>query len=143
MPRLFVFAALVLCAACAPPPDARCQALCVVGQPAIAGVGDVCSAASTDTCAGACMAHISEQSTLCASCLLERAAFEPPASSSSGDYCDNNTCTTTGRAGSCDYPQGDEAARQACLRQVTPLREVACTPTFRPVVECAAVCGTP
>jgi hypothetical protein len=56
------------------------------------------------------------------------------------DYCDSQTCTMTGRTGTCTYPYGNQQAREACLRQVDPGREVACEAGFRSVTECATVC---
>jgi len=122
--------------------DPRCETLCVIQEPSLSGAYDICSQASADRCKQDCDAHIKDVTSTCASCLLEQATFSVPPVSSSGDVCNAGTCTTTGRAGSCDYPQGNDAARDDCIRQVSPRREVECTPTYRPVSECNSTCLT-
>lgn len=122
--------------------DPRCESLCAVQEPSLAGAHDICSQASADRCKADCNARISGVTSLCATCLLEKAEFRVPPTSSSGDSCVSGTCTTTGRAGSCDYPEGDTSAREACIRQVSPRREIECTAAYRPVDECASTCTT-
>ena len=124
--------------------DPRCVSLCTVTEPDLAGAYDVCSAPSAAACEQDCDARIAEVTTVCASCLVEDACFEPDCGSSSSDvFCDSSgQCTITGREGLCTYPQGDDAARDDCLRQVYPRRTVECTPEFRPVAECSDQCGT-
>jgi hypothetical protein len=124
--------------------DPRCVSLCVVTEPDLAGAYDVCSAASAATCKQDCDARIAEVTTVCASCLLEESCFGSDCGAAgSNDACDSSgQCTVTGREGDCTYPQGDQAARDDCLRQVYPRRTVDCTPEFRPVAECSDQCGT-
>jgi len=40
----------------------------------------------------------------------------------------------------CQYPEGNTAQETACLKQVSPLTAVDCTPHFRSVTDCASVC---
>jgi len=123
--------------------DPRCVGLCVVTEPDLAGAYDVCSAASAETCKQDCDARIVEVPTLCASCLLEDACFEPDCEGSDlNEFCGAGQCTITGREGQCSYPQGDQAARNDCLRQVYPRRTVECTAEFRPIAECNDQCAT-
>jgi len=120
--------------------DPRCATICMIDEPSISGTGDVCNLDSAQLCLDTCAVRIAGVDTLCASCLLEGAYFSTGGEVGDGDYCDGQTCTMTGRAGTCTYPYGNEAARQTCMRQVNPRREVACEADFRPVTECSTVC---
>jgi hypothetical protein len=123
--------------------DARCVTACTDTPPAIAGAGDVCDSGSQRTCLDACTARIMDVSSVCASCLLEDACFNPGGCGPGGgddEPCEVNSCTITGRNGSCSYPPNDNAARESCERQVNPRREVACTVEFEPVSACASSC---
>jgi len=124
--------------------DPRCVSLCVITEPDLAGAYDVCSAASTESCKQDCEARIAAVTTVCASCLLEEACFEPSCGASGADvFCDSSgQCTVTGREGDCTYPQGDQAAEDDCLRQVYPRRTVDCTVEYRPVADCSDQCGS-
>ena len=148
--RMFLLASLaVVAAACGSnddpftDADPRCAAICTIDEPAIAGAGDICSTASAELCLDTCAVRIGGVDTLCASCLLEQSYFGTGGESGDSDYCDTQTCTMTGRAGTCTYPYGNQQAREACMRQVDPRREVACEADFRPVTECATVCNPP
>jgi hypothetical protein len=124
--------------------DPRCASLCIVTEPDLAGAYDVCSASSADSCQRECDARIADVTTVCASCLLEEACFGSGCDSY-GDptFCDSSgQCTVTGREGQCTYAEGDQAARDGCLRQVFPRRTVECAPEFRSVSECSDLCGT-
>ncbi len=121
--------------------DPRCAALCTIEEPPLEGAGDICSTASAESCLDQCAARIAGTTSVCGSCLLEDASFEDDDEVSPGDFCENGTCTMTGRAGECSYPEGDQAARDNCRRQVYPRREVACETEFEPVADCASVCG--
>lgn len=121
--------------------DPRCRALCTIETPSLDGAFDICSTASAGTCVDLCEARIAGTETLCATCLLEDADFGTDDAVSPGDFCENGTCTVLGRTGECTYPEGDQAARENCLRQVSPRREVACETEFEPVSECASTCG--
>ena len=120
--------------------DPRCASLCVIEEPPIEGAGDICSQASADLCIDECQVRIADTSSTCATCVLEDASFGDD-NDSPGDFCMNGTCTVTGREGECMYPEGDTAAREDCERQVNPRRDVECDTDFRPVEECAALCG--
>lgn len=122
--------------------DARCVTACTDEPPSIEGAGDVCDPASRTQCLDTCQARITDVSSVCASCLTEDVCFDPGGCDnvSPGDQCNNNTCTRTGRNGSCTYPTNDTAARDNCERQVNPRREVACTAEFPSVQSCASVC---
>ena len=121
--------------------DPRCESLCVVTEPSLSGAYDICSPASADLCKQGCAKRIDGQASLCATCLLEKAEFKVPPVSGSADFCQSGQCTKTGRSGSCVYTEGDAAAREACIRQVDPRREVECTADYRPVAECATTCS--
>lgn len=144
--RLLVCAALSTLVACSgggdpfTDADPRCAAICAIDEPAVSGAGDICSLDSAELCIDTCAVRIAGVDTLCASCLLEDAYFGTDDVVLPGDYCDGQTCTMTGRAGTCTYPYGNETARQACMRQVSPRREVTCEADFRPVTECSSVC---
>jgi hypothetical protein len=121
--------------------DPRCAALCTIVEPDVEGAGDICSMASAGSCLDQCAVRIADTENLCANCLLEGASFGAEGDVQPGDDCFNGTCTTSGHAGTCSYPQGDDAARAACIRQVNPRREVACEVDFEPVSSCSDVCG--
>ena len=122
--------------------DPRCNSLCTIDEPEVEGAFDICSDRSAQQCKQECTVRIADANSLCASCLLEQACFAPACGASGdGPACDaNGQCTVTGREGSCMYPAGDDAARDNCLRQVEPRRSVECTPEYRSVEECSAVC---
>jgi hypothetical protein len=123
--------------------DARCVTACTDTPPTIEGAGDVCDTASRQSCLDTCEARIAGVMTLCASCLLEDACFDPGGCDdvSIGNDCNSSgQCTITGRNGSCTYPANDTTARDNCQRQVNPRREVACTAEFQPVSACSASC---
>ena len=120
--------------------DPRCNSLCRIEEPSLDGAHDICSEDSAVLCKDECNARIELAPSLCASCLLEDATYGLDDSVSSGDFCENGQCTKTGREGSCTYPQGDDAARDACTRQVYPRREVHCDYEFQPVQDCASIC---
>lgn len=121
--------------------DPRCAATCRITEPSLAGAYDICSTASARSCVDQCEVRIAGVATVCASCLLEGSDFGTGGGVGPADDCSNGTCTVTGRAGTCTYPEGNTAARDNCIRQVYPRREVACTVDFRPVAECATACA--
>lgn len=124
--------------------DPRCATACAIREPSIAGAGDICNVASAELCLETCAVRIAGVDTLCASCLLEDSYFGTGEGDETiYDSCDFQTCTMTGRTGTCTYPSGNTTARDACYRQVNPRREVACEADFRPVSECAMVCMSP
>jgi hypothetical protein len=124
--------------------DPRCVSACTDDLPEIDGAGDVCSSASQSACLDECEARIAGVASLCASCLVEDACFDP---SGCDDVviindCDSNgQCTITGRNDSCSYQADNEAARVACEKQVNPRREVACEAEFRSTSECSSECA--
>ncbi len=120
--------------------DARCVAVCTDDPPAIEGAGDVCSGASRTSCLELCEARIAGQMSLCQTCLLEGAYYGTGGEDGPGGFCDNTSCTITGRNGSCTYPPNDTAKREMCERQVNPRREVPCDVEFEPVSQCASSC---
>jgi hypothetical protein len=122
--------------------DPRCVAACTDELPSIEGAGDVCDSGSRVQCLDTCEARIAGVASVCASCLTEDVCFDPGQCDpiDIGDECSNNSCTRTGRNGSCMYPPNDTAARDNCERQVNPRREVACTAEFPSVQSCAEVC---
>ncbi len=124
--------------------DPRCVSACTDDPPSIEGAGDVCTTASQVDCVDECEARIAGVMTVCASCLLEDACFDPKGCGPvivDPPNCDQTECTITGRNGSCSFPVGNEAAAEDCERQVNPRREVACTPDFRSTSECENVCS--
>jgi hypothetical protein len=138
--------ALLACAfaavACGPPgssSDARCSSLCQYKGPGT--YGPYCDQSSASQCAGLCEAHIKGVATLCQTCLLESATFTAE-QAGSGSNCTNNQCTVSFGGRSCTYTVGDQAQMDACQAQVYPPTATTCTPTFRPVTQCASVCTT-
>ena len=130
--------------------DARCVSACPATMQDIEGVGEICSTASRGDCLDACEARIAGLASTCQTCLLEDACFDPDGggdgNSCGGDdgvpvNCQNGMATVSGWGGSCTYACTDAAARDTCLKQVQPTKEVACTPEWRPVTECSSVCG--
>jgi len=123
--------------------DARCKTLCTIKEPSISGAYDICSQASADSCLADCAAHISGVSTLCASCLLEDSCFNVSCGDSANDpvFCSSGQCTITGRAGSCNYPEGNKSAYENCVRQVEPRREVQCQPAYQAITKCGTACS--
>ena len=118
--------------------DPRCVALC--GDPSLSE-GDSCSEASVEGCYASCNARIRGESNLCQTCLLEDARFgDGPGIS---DFCEGGSpeCALGPRCErrGCFYCMGDDAARQACVEMTG--REVSCDTDFRPVAECAGLCG--
>lgn len=136
-------------AACSSADDPRCVALCTIKEPSTAGAYDICSQASADQCLELCAARIGDATTICADCLLDDADFGTGGISGGGDDCVSPSscggstalCTMTGRGGSCDYCEGDDAAYDACLPKVFPRRAVACETDFGDSSKCAAVCA--
>ena len=128
-----------------PAADPRCDSLCTIKEPELEDAYDVCSQASAQRCLRDCAARLVDVSSVCASCLVEEACFDVqcgPHKGPGGVDCDSSgVCTIYGREGSCSYPAGNQAALEDCLRQVYPRREVECTPEYRPVAGCAAVCS--
>lgn len=122
--------------------DPRCVAACPETMPQYDGVGPVCNAASRVQCLDECEARIAGLPTLCQSCLLENACFDPGGciGVQEGGSCDQSTCTLTSEFGTCSYPTDDQAGRLACLKVVDPRREVACTASYQPTTKCATVC---
>ncbi len=120
--------------------DPRCAAVCAIRTPSLEGAFDVCSMDSAAACLEQCEIRIADVATVCAGCLLERASFRTDPIDISSD-CTASGCIIYGRAGSCSYPPGNAAAEDDCLRQVYPRREVDCEVSFRPVNDCAEVCG--
>jgi hypothetical protein len=123
--------------------DPRCVAACPVTMPEVSGAGAVCDTASRAQCLDECEARIAGLPSLCQSCLLEHACFEPGCGSgdvSIGGSCDQDTCTIVTGFGTCTYATDDQAAYDACLQKVDPRRDVACQVEFRSTTECATVC---
>ena len=124
--------------------DPRCVAACPETMPQVEGAGAVCDAASRTQCLDECEARIAGLPSLCQSCLLEDACFEPGCGSdgvSIGGSCDQNTCTIETSFGTCTYAVDDQAAYDACLVKVDPRRDVSCSVHCRSTTECARVCN--
>jgi hypothetical protein len=124
--------------------DPRCVAACPETMPEVEGAGAVCNAASRTQCLDECEARIAGLPSVCQSCLLEKACFEPGCGSdgvSIGGSCDQTTCTIESQYGTCTYATDDQAAYDACLAKIDPRREVTCAVEFRPTTECASVCN--
>ena len=123
--------------------DPRCVAACPETMPEYDGAGEVCDSASRAQCLDECEARIAGVSSLCQSCLVENACFDP-GGCFSGDgpsgTCLNDTCTISSQFGTCSFNVNDQAAKLRCYQQVDPRREVACTAEFQPTTECAMVC---
>lgn len=121
--------------------DPRCVAVCTDNStPPLEGAGDVCNSAGRVSCLDQCEARIAGQANLCQTCLLEDADYGVPSDDGAPILCENNQCTINGRNGSCTYPMTDNTARDNCIRQVNPRREVACEVEFQSVSECASSC---
>lgn len=124
--------------------DPRCAALCTIDEPAVEGAFDVCSADGIDLCIATCESRIAGVASLCASCLLDDACFDPSCRGGvdGGDEGggEDGVCFLSGREGDCSYTCEDQQAYEDCLAQVYPRRTVSCEPVFAPVVECAEVC---
>ena len=126
--------------------DPRCEILCTINPPYTEGVGEVCSQSSADDCKSLCGVRIEGAETLCIECLLEDAVF----SVGQTIYCDYQVDCTGGTEchykdyGSdeilCTYTKDNDEERDACLRQLCPLREVDCDTRFREVIECESFC---
>jgi hypothetical protein len=124
--------------------DPRCVAACPETMPEVEGAGAVCDAASRTQCLDECEARIAGLPSLCQSCLLEQACFDPDCGSGTivtDSSCDQTGCTIQTQYGSCTYTPNDEASYDACLRQVDPRRDVTCQVEFRPTTECASLCN--
>jgi hypothetical protein len=126
--------------------DPRCVSACTDDPPSVDGAGDICNTGSQANCLDECELRIAGVPTVCASCLLEDACFDPDGCGPISEpvFCEgtpgDETCTVTGRNGSCTFPAGDDAAADDCERQVNPRREVACTAEFRSTSECNVEC---
>lgn len=125
--------------------DPRCAALCEpAGKTPTDGTGDYCNAPSVTQCKQVCGVQIQGATTLCASCLLEKATFGSLDSAGPSQVdCDPSGCTlrnnTTGKM--CTYPANDADAREACRKMLFPATMVDCAaPHFRPVTDCNSVC---
>jgi hypothetical protein len=119
--------------------DPRCVALC--GPPGENdGEGNWCDADSVSRCFSLCAARIAGQTSLCQTCLLEKAEFSTP-SNRVAETCGPTGCEVENGSGErCAYRTDDE--RRACFARLFPPKEVDCgSPDFRPVTECAAVCA--
>jgi hypothetical protein len=124
--------------------DPRCVAACPETMPEVEGAGAVCDAASRTQCLDECEVRIAGLPSLCQSCLLEDACFDPGCGSdgvSIGGSCDETSCTIETQYGSCTYATNDQAAYDRCLQQVDPRRDVTCEAHFRPTTECASLCN--
>lgn len=125
--------------------DPRCVSLCQIDEPSVEGAYDICSAESAALCIEECEARISDATSICASCLLENAYFGTgPRGTEDCRFaaaCGGGTECTVRGAVTCSYCSEDTASEESCLRMAYPRREVRCTPRFRPVAECAALCG--
>ena len=124
--------------------DPRCVAACPETMPAVSGAGAVCDTQSRAQCLDECDARIAGLPSLCQSCLLEQACFDPGCGRgtvSVGDSCDQNTCTIETQFGTCTYAPDDQASYDACLVKVDPRRDVTCEVSWRPTTECASVCN--
>lgn len=144
-PRALVCAGLLaaLSACGSSDPDPRCLSVCEIREPAVEGAFDICSQSSADTCVNECTARIDGVETVCGTCLLEQAYFGTGPDDGINGMCENGSCTMYGDdpGETCTYTEGDAAAIENCYRQLFPRREVDCSTSFRPVSECASVCG--
>ena len=122
--------------------DPRCVAACPETMPEYEGVGAVCDTASRAQCLDECEARIAGLPSVCQSCLLENACFDPGGcvGIGGGEDCNGTTCTMSSQFGSCTYTAGDMAGRLACLQKVDPRRTVACQASFQSTTKCATVC---
>ncbi len=121
--------------------DPRCENLCTIQNPEIAGAFDICSQDSTELCKRLCTARIKGQGTLCQSCLLEGATFSIDAPPTYTIKCNGTRCTITTLQGTCDYFTTSEDSRQRCFRQLFPRKDAACMPRFQSVGLCLPVCS--
>lgn len=122
--------------------DPRCRSLCESAGK-VRDIGSYCDQDSVEQCKSLCGQRIQATATLCGSCLLEHAEFNTGASQAEGQSCNMSTCTISNSKGQkCDYPAGDDAARNECVRKLFPPTAIPCdAPEFRPVSECQSVCG--
>jgi hypothetical protein len=122
--------------------DPRCIAACPETMPEHPDIGALCDTASRAQCLDECEARIAGLPTICQNCLVEDACFDPSCSGygDGGGLCTNDSCTISSDLGSCTYRYDDDAARLACLRQIDPRRDVACTAEFRSATKCETVC---
>ncbi len=124
--------------------DPRCTDLCQVPEPGPLS-RSTCSGDSISTCIDSCQVRISGVSSLCASCLLEEARFGGGPVAIEFPMCGTDAvCAPQQRCswgGECSFCADDTASSNACFRATHPLVEEACSPSFRPVSECATLCG--
>ncbi|WP_394849163.1 hypothetical protein LZC95_17160 [Pendulispora brunnea] len=127
--------------------DPRCAQLCAIDEPSLEGAYDVCSEKSASDCRTECAARLSGTTSVCAQCLLEDASFGIGAqdglgvSCGSGSaQCGSQSCTMTGRAGSCTYCGDNKQQTEDCIRQVEPRRSVECKTRYQSVSKCAQFC---
>lgn len=132
------------------PTDPRCDPICAIDEPPLEGAYDICSQASAGLCKAACTAQIENLSSVCATCLLEDAAFPAGTESIGPTACGPDTtgqcaggslCEMRYQQMRCQYCDSDQAAREDCTRRLFPRTEVACDLGLRDVVECSSVCG--
>lgn len=126
--------------------DPRCQQLCKTEAPPPDSTGDYCSVESSNACKKSCMVRIANVTTVCASCLLESAAF-PKSFAIGSPQCEKSSkcqsgyeCVERGHKGECKYCQGDRNAYQQCVKQVSPARVIDCDVQFRSTEYCKEVC---
>lgn len=131
------------------PTDPRCDPICVVEEPAVEGAFEICSQASAALCKATCTAQVEDLSSVCATCLLEEAAFPAAGDSAIGTFCETDgtgqcaggsLCEMRHQQMRCQYCEGDQTAQEECLRQLYPRTEVACDVGLRDVAECSSVC---
>jgi hypothetical protein len=126
--------------------DPRCERLCTIREPEIAGAFDVCSEASAADCRDECQARIADVEGVCATCLTADACFDTECAGGGDDpfivcYSETDTCVVSGPGGECSYPDGNRTAREDCIRRAFPRREVACSAEYPPFSSCAGVCA--
>lgn len=122
--------------------DPRCAAACAIVEPPLEGAFDICSRDSARDCLDQCATRIEDVAPLCATCLVESAQFGNEADGGPQTYCDYDRCWLMNTDGDyCEFPPNDQRAEEDCLRQLYPREEIACTVRWRPVVDCAEVCG--
>jgi hypothetical protein len=126
----------------------QCDALCKIEEPSLEGAYNICSTASADSCKELCDLRIDGQTSLCTSCLLEKAKYgsdqvkqnsacatQTPSSCGSGALCTESHSGT-----SCSWCENDQAAHDNCMRTLFPRTEIDCDVEFRPVSDCASFC---